>query len=182
MLDSLVRVSRRVVKLSKAEAPLTGAIIPPESIPSQQRRGSGAGPGRSVIREEPRALAGSPGAQKANRLLEMYRRATSRDTGALPNRREPRPAEGQAAHPGRRPAPSGSRRPTRGEVRPTAHWNGPTPRRVERQPDTTPPRIAPRGRPAPSAEGGGQWPDGRESHPFDLSDFSRLPQNGFTYF
>ena len=54
-------------------------------------------------------------------------------------------------HPGLRPTPSGSRRPTRGEVRPTAHRNGSTPRRVDS--NRTRPRrgYTPCGRPVPSA-------------------------------
>lgn len=92
MLDSLVRVSRRVVKLSKAEAPLTRAIILSESSPeaTAERVRSRAMQVRHPY--EPHTLAGGPDAinNVANQLLKHTAGQPVRDTGALRDKHQPR--------------------------------------------------------------------------------------------
>lgn len=128
MLDSLVRVSRRVLRVPKAVASPTGIVgsgargtsrprlRPVKGSPfCQQRTRTGDG-ARSV---PPGAVARACDGLDAKSTLRglipcEYRRAAGRATEGLP--RAVLPATRQTPHSGRRPTPSESRRPTRGEV------------------------------------------------------------------
>lgn len=129
MLDSLVRVSRRVLRVPKAVASPTGiGLSPPkererdvrrpvegEPYFNQQRARTGDG-AKSVTSEYRGARLRRPRrtVNKCGLIPCAYRRAAGRATGGLS--RAVLPATRQSPHPGRRPTPSGSRRSTWGEV------------------------------------------------------------------
>lgn len=128
MLDSLVRVSRRVLRVPKAVASQTGiprargvwprarAQRPVEgsTVFCQQRTRTGDGTKSVTTVYRGARLRRARRAGGAALYRCFYRRAAGRATGSLP--RAVLPATRQSPHPGRRPTPSGSRRPTRGEV------------------------------------------------------------------
>lgn len=131
MLDSLVRVSRRVLRVPKAVASPTGigprrghlAATRTFAGLSKVSRTTNSGPGpvtapgplTSVYRGARLRRPRRTRAIKTCGLIPcVYRRAAGRATGGLT--RAALPATRQSPHPGRRPTPSGSRRSTRGEV------------------------------------------------------------------
>ncbi len=124
MLDSLVRVSRRVLRVPKAVASPTGIGArerpvrrPVKGLPSAN---SGPGPGTALGPYHRATVALACDGLDANDRKHCglipceYRRAAGRASEGLP--RVVLPTTRQSPHPGRRPTPSGSRRSTRGEV------------------------------------------------------------------
>ena len=183
MLDSLVRVSRRVGKASEAEAPLTGVGLRPRTPGTSSRRGPG--PWRKPRHHlPPSRRACPPGRTLALRGSGPSPRGlpsgAGRDIRGPGNRRSARKRGGSLGLiPGLRPLPNGSRRPTRGEkctsprpdLRPRCHRLRPGSRLATR----------PAAGSILGTDDGTGRADGIESPPFDLSDLSRLPLNGFTY-
>lgn len=139
MLDSLVRVSRRVLKVPKAIASPTGESGSVRDTPSpaadraRRRTRSDEQVYLSHLRRAGRELNAAP-------RLDVYRRASGPEhAGPIDERRKPHRPGSTAA---RRPAPDGSRRPTRGEVhafRCRTDAGRARPRRTERRADAAHP-------------------------------------------
>ena len=160
MLDSLVRVSRRVLKVPKAIASQIGQRSVREL---RRQQSSEVRTGTRSDRQHIWRACDEPNAQRAALNLSYTVERVSRDTRVRTWR--------QAVHSGstasRRPTPNGSRRPTRRKVHAFAigSKNG---RRGKRE------RFPSHDRFTPTAKR--EW-----ISPFDLSGFSGLPLNGFTY-
>ena len=116
MLDSLVRVSRRVLKVPKSIASQISVSIEvcPRDPHGQQSSGNGIGTRSDRRLSIERACRGSDANLCSGLALSVYRRASRPEHRGFEHESPKRSHTDSSTS--RRPTPNGSRRPTRGKV------------------------------------------------------------------